>query len=80
MRRVEEGDSPRGSVSPWLKQFLMNPPEVELCLLLARAQLSPQARERALSLLACPVDWPRLFERAKTYELFPLVFTGLRVT
>jgi hypothetical protein len=56
----------------------MNPPDYELCLLLARAQLSPQQRERALSLLAGPVDWPRLFECAKRYELFPLVFTGLR--
>src|SRR5208337_4510856 len=54
------------------------PPEDELCLLLARAQLSPEARERALSLLAGPFEWPRLFERARTYETFPLLYAGLR--
>jgi len=53
-------------------------PEDELCLLLARAQLSPEARERVLRLLAGPLQWPRLFERAKAYETFPLLYAGLR--
>jgi hypothetical protein len=53
-------------------------PEDELCLLLARAQLSPEAQERALNLLASPLEWPRLFERARTYEVFPLLYAGLR--
>jgi hypothetical protein len=56
----------------------MLPPEDELCLLLARTHLSSEGRERALSLLAGPLEWPRLFERARTYEIFPLVFAGLR--
>ena len=54
------------------------PPEDELCLLLARARLSPEARERALSLLADPLQWPRVFERARTFEVFPLLYAGLR--
>jgi hypothetical protein len=53
------------------------PPEDELCLLLARAQLSPEARERMLSVLAGPLQWPRVFERARRYEIFPLVYAGL---
>jgi hypothetical protein len=53
-------------------------PEDELCLLLARAQLSPEARERALSLLAGPLLWPRLFERARRYGIFPLLYDALR--
>jgi len=53
-------------------------PEDELCLLLARAQLSPEARERTLSLLACPLQWPLLLERARIFEVFPLLYAGLR--
>ncbi len=56
----------------------MMPPEDELCLLLARARLSREARERALALLAGPLEWPRLFERARTYEVFPLLYASLR--
>ena len=33
LRRVKEKDFSPGRVSPRLKQFLMNPPEIELCLL-----------------------------------------------
>jgi hypothetical protein len=54
------------------------PPEDELCLLLARAQLSPEARERTLSLLARPLQWPLLLERARIFEVFPLLYAGLR--
>ncbi len=53
-------------------------PEDELCLLLARAQLSPEARERTLSLLAGPLQWPLLLERARMFEVFPLLYAGLR--
>jgi len=56
----------------------MESPEDELCLLLARAQLSPEARERTLSLLAGPLQWPRLFERARRYGIFPLLYASLR--
>jgi hypothetical protein len=53
-------------------------PEDELCWLLARVQLSPEVRERALRLLAGPLQWPRVFERARRYEIFPLLYAGLR--
>ena len=53
-------------------------PEDELCLLLAREQLSPEARERALRLLESALRWDLLFERARRYELFPLLYAGLR--
>jgi hypothetical protein len=56
----------------------MMAPEDELCLLLARAQLSPEARERVLSLLAGRLQWPHVFERARRYEIFPLLYAGLR--
>jgi hypothetical protein len=53
-------------------------PEDELCLLLARGQLSPQARERALGLLAGPLQWPQVLKAARGYSLSPLVYDGLR--
>ena len=53
-------------------------PEDELCLLLARARLSLEARERALSLLAGPLDWPQLFECARRCGIFPLLYAALR--
>jgi hypothetical protein len=54
------------------------PPEDELCLLLAPGQLSPLVREQALRLLAGPLDWPRVFERALGFEIFPSLYTGLQ--
>jgi hypothetical protein len=53
-------------------------PEDELCLLFARAELSPEARDRALNLLAGLSDWPRLFQCARRHEIFPLLYAGLR--
>ena len=64
-------------MSPRLKRFLMNPPEIELCLLLSRAQLPPQAWERVLELLSTPLRWEFLLERAKAFGLFLLVYTAL---
>jgi hypothetical protein len=55
----------------------MMTPEVELCLLLARAQPSPEAEKRALELLSTPLRWEFLLERAKAFGLFPLLYTGL---
>ena len=52
--------------------------EDELCLLLVRARLTPEARERASSLLAGPLEWPRFLERARRYGIFPLVYSGLQ--
>ena len=77
LRRVKEEESSPRRVSPRLKQFLMNPPEIELCLLLSRAQLSPQAWERALELLTTPLRWESLLGRAKAFSLCPLVYTPL---
>ncbi len=54
------------------------PPEDEICLLLARAELSVEARERVLALLEGGLDWPRVFERARTFEIFPLFYDALR--
>ena len=53
------------------------PPEDELCLLLARGQLSPEARERTLSVLAGPLQWTRVFESARRCQIFPLLCAGL---
>jgi len=77
LRRVKAEDYSSRRVSPRLEQFLINPPEIELCLLLSRSQLSPQAWERALELLSTPLHWEFLLERAKDFGLFPLVYTAL---
>jgi len=52
--------------------------EDELCLLLVRAQLTPEARERASKLLAGPLEWPRFSERARRYGIFPLLYSSLQ--
>jgi hypothetical protein len=54
-------------------------PEDELCLLLARAQLSPEARERTLTLLEGPLQWSLIFEHARRYGIFPLLYAALLV-
>ncbi len=53
-------------------------PEDRLCLLLAQAQLSPQARREASELLAGPLLWNALVERAAQQQVFPLVYRHLR--
>jgi hypothetical protein len=53
-------------------------PEDELCLLLARGQLSPEVRERALELLESPLRWDLLLERAREHHVFPLLYHNLR--
>jgi hypothetical protein len=53
-------------------------PEDELCLLLARAQLSPEARERTLELLASPLRWPLVLERAARFDILPLIYGSLQ--
>ena len=53
-------------------------PEDELCLLLARAQLSAEARQRVLSLLQGPLQWDRFLERTRSFGIFPLLYDGLR--
>jgi hypothetical protein len=56
----------------------MMSPEDELCLLLARGQLSPEAQERALGLLECPLRWDFLLERAREHQVVPLLYRSLR--
>ncbi|HEV2493654.1 MAG TPA: nucleotidyltransferase family protein [Terriglobia bacterium] len=53
-------------------------PEDELCLLLARLQLFVEREERARELLAQPLRWDLLLERARTHEILPLVCHHLR--
>ena len=52
-------------------------PEDQLCLLLARGQLSLAARRRALELLASPLRWDLLLARAGAHEVTPLVYRNL---
>ena len=53
-------------------------PEDELCLLLSRGQLSPDVREQARRLLASPLAWPLVLERARGYEILPLLYRNLQ--
>ena len=53
-------------------------PEDELCLLLARGQLSAEVREQALGLLATPLRWGLVLGRANQHQVFPLIYRSLR--
>ena len=53
-------------------------PEDELCLLLARGRLPPEADERARQLLAGALDWNRIQERLRAHEILPLVCSNLK--
>ena len=52
-------------------------PEDELCLLLARGQLTSEVRARALELLSTPLRWPVIMERARSHQVYPLVYRSL---
>lgn len=52
--------------------------ENELCLLLARGQRSPEVHGRILELLARPLQWPLILERARSHQVYPLVYRSLR--
>lgn len=52
-------------------------PEDEMCLLLARGQLSPDVRARTLELLAGPVRWDACFRRAEEHQVLPLIYRSL---
>ncbi len=52
-------------------------PEDELCLLLARGQLPPEERARALGLLATPPQWPVIMQRARSHQVYPLLYRNL---
>jgi len=51
--------------------------EDQLCLLLARGQLSPDVRQRILELLSGPVQWPVLVKRAYKYDIAPVLYRNL---
>jgi hypothetical protein len=52
-------------------------PEDELCLLLARGQLTSEVRTRALELLSTPLRWPVIMERARSHQVFTLLYRNL---
>jgi len=52
-------------------------PEDRLCLWLARAQLSAAVQHRISELLGRPLHWPLLLERARIYDILPLLFHNL---
>ncbi len=52
-------------------------PEDELCLLLARGPLTSEERTRALEFLATPLRWPVIMERARSHQIYPLVYRNL---
>src|SRR5216684_3462721 len=53
-------------------------PEDQLCLLLARGQLTPEVQQRVLDLLSTSLRWPLILERAYTHEVYPLLYRNLR--
>jgi len=53
-------------------------PEDRLILLLARGRLPPPLAADARSLLAMPLAWDRLLERATVHQVYPLVHHHLR--
>jgi len=52
-------------------------PEDELCLLLARGPLPPDERPRALAFLASPLQWPVIMQRARSHQVYPLLYRNL---
>ena len=51
--------------------------EDELCLLLARGQLRPEEQDRALERLATRLQWPVIIQRARSHQVYPLVYRNL---
>src|SRR6266849_3589194 len=60
------------------RERLVLSPEDRLILLLARGRLPPPLVEEARSLLAMPLGWNRVLERATVHEVYPLVHHHLR--
>ncbi len=54
------------------------PPEDQLCLLLARGHLTSEEQTRAQALLATPLQWPVILERATSHQVYPLLYRNLR--
>ena len=52
-------------------------PEDQLCLLLARRELSGVVRKRTLELLASPIRWPRFLAHSRKYDICPIIYQNL---
>jgi hypothetical protein len=52
-------------------------PEDQLCLLLTRGYLTPEVPQRVLELLASPLQWRLILERAYTHQVYPLLYRSL---
>jgi hypothetical protein len=57
--------------------FVDMEPEDQLCLMLARGDLSGKVRERTFQLLASPLRWPRFLEHARQYDICPIIYQSL---
>jgi hypothetical protein len=51
--------------------------EDQLCLLLGRGQLIPEVRTRILELLAAPLQWSQILERAYSHQVYPQLYRNL---
>jgi hypothetical protein len=56
----------------------MSPAEDQLCLLVARGELTPHVQEQARALLATPLRWDVILERAVAHEVYPLLYRNFR--
>jgi Uncharacterised nucleotidyltransferase len=56
----------------------MSSAEDQLCLLLARGELTPALQQHARALLAAPLRWDLILERATAHEVYPLLYRNLR--
>ena len=54
--------------------FVDMEPEDQLCLLLARGEISGEVRERTFQLLASPLRWPLFLEHARKYDICPIIY------
>jgi Uncharacterised nucleotidyltransferase len=66
---------------PCLEIQLLTPSltrEDQLCLLLARGQLTPEVRTRILEFLATSLQWRVILERACSHQVYPLLYRHLR--
>jgi Uncharacterised nucleotidyltransferase len=59
--------------------FVDTEPEDQLCLMLARRDLSGEVRERTLQLLSSPLRWPLFLEHAKQYDICPIIYQSLEI-
>jgi hypothetical protein len=73
-------DSRGCASSSHLKEMMheTTPVEDQLCLLLARGRLSSEVQARVLQLLATPLQWPAILERACSHQVYPLLYRNLR--